>query len=335
MLIYKPTAAESKKNSHIQNSNINYRKFPFGRSLEYGVFHYNSFGEGPYSPREIIMRARVAPILVRFRAALANRDSDLGQVTVDSSKYKDKMLTLPLLIEKIRPMVRDAYPNDNTILDYLYLNDMKIFDKGSQDNMQTICQGWIVRITTKILIPEVLALVTEWTLNLTEILNTKELKKDNVTEDRDNINDIVDELFDAIRKNYGDLYVDNSSDIRPLLRKFDPALLKPNETDSTKLASNQRELNIIPDQIASVDYPSLVPKNYFIVDNTANDCDALIFVSIETPGVVPTSAFRVPRGIISKVAVPDLGPRYPKKINGQFSDITFIGKILITVKKRK
>ena len=119
MNIYFPTAEESRKNSRIQSSNLNYRKFSLDRKLEYAVFNYNSYGEGPYTPGEVIMRARVSPKIIALRTALATRDSDLGEVTVDASLYDEKMLELPILKEKIKPLIRAAYPNDATIFDFL------------------------------------------------------------------------------------------------------------------------------------------------------------------------------------------------------------------------
>ncbi len=334
MNIYFPTATESRKISHIQTSNINYRKFPLDRVLEYGVFNYNSYGEGPYTPGEVIMRARVSPKIIALRTALATRDSDLGEVTVDASLYEEKMLELPILKEKIKPLIRAAYPNDATIFDFLYITG-PAFDKGSQQTILTICEGWLLRITTKTLIPNVLTLASTWVGELTTILYTKEYKKDDVRDDRVSVSDLVDELFDALRKNYGDLYTLHSADIRPLLGSFDPTLLKPNKKDQAKLTAKQRDLIMAPGLIATVDYPGLVPKNFIVIDNTLNTCDALIFVSITTPTGVPEFAFVAPKGVISKANIPDMGPRYPKKINGKLSDPLATGTIRITVKRKK
>lgn len=334
MNFYIPTAEESRKNSTIQNSNLNYKKFALERKLEYAVFHYDSFGDGPYTPEETIMRARVFGKITALRTALAKRDSDLGQVTVDASKYDDKMLELPILREKIKPMIREAYPNDATILEFLYATG-PAFEKGTQENMQTICETWLLNIATKPLVPDVLTLVTTWVDGLQLVLSIKTHKKENVTEDRDYISDLVDELFDALRKNYGELYSENSADIRPLLRKFNPTILKPNKKNQKKLTAKERDLEIAPNQIATAEYAGLVPKNYLVIDNTTNDCDGLIFVSIETPTGVPEFAFIAPKGKISKAYIPDIGPRYPKRINGKFRDPLFAGTIRITVKKRK
>ncbi len=334
MNIYIPTAQESRKNSKIQNSNLNYRKFALDRKLEYGVFHYNSFGDGPYTPEEIIMRARVSSKITDLRTAMATRDADLGQITVDAAKYEEKMLELPILREAIKPLIRAGYPGDDTILDYLYATG-PAFDRGTQETIQTICEGWLIRIASKPLVPTVLTLVTTWVGELSAILTKKEHKKDNVTDDRDNISELVDELFDALRKNYGELYTQHSADIRPLLRSYDPTLLKPNSKDLTKLTAKERDLVMDADQIATSDYPGLVPKNYLVVDNTMNTCDAIIFVSITTPTGVPEFAFVAPKGIISKCNIPDIGPRYPKKINGKLSDPLATGTIRITVKKRR
>jgi len=335
MNIYFPTAAESRKNSTIQSSNLNYRKFALDRILEYAIYHYNSFGEGSYSPEVIIMRDRVSPKIIALRTAIATRDSDLGQVTVDAALYDDKMLELPILLDKIKPLIRDGYPLDKTILDYLFVTDRSVFEKGSQETIQTICEGWLIRIGTKTLIPNVLTLVTTWVGELGDILDTKAHKKDNVHDDRGNVSEIVDEIFDALRKNYGDLYTANSADIRPLLASFDPTLLKPNAKDLTKPNAKQRDLVMAADQLVTVDYSGLVPKNFLVIDNTKNTCDALIFVSSEIPTVVPEFAFVAPKGVISKCDIQDIGPRYPKKINGKLSDTKATGTIRITVKKKK
>ena len=334
MNIYYPTASESRKNSKIQNSNINYRRFAYNRKLEYANFHLNSFGEGPYTPQVIIMRGRVSGEIAALRTALATRDSDLGQVTVDASLYDDKMLELPILREKLKPIVRKAYKDDTTIFEYLFVTG-DAFEIGSQENIQTICEEWIIRLGSRPLVPEALSLVTEWAGELKIVLETKEHKKGNVVDDRVAVEDCVDRLFDGLRKNYGDLYITHSADIRPLLLKFDPTFLKPDKKDLSKLNSKQRNLVMDPDQIATVDYSGLVPKNYFMIDNTKNLCDALIFVSVETPTGVPEYAFLAPKGEISKCDIPDIGPRYPKKISCKFTKPLVSGTVKITVKRKR
>ena len=335
MNIYFPTTAERRKNSTIQSSNSNYRRFGINRILEYGSFHYNSFGEGPYTPAEVIMRARAFSKINDLRTAVATRESDLGEVTVDASKYKDKMLEMPILKEKIKPLVRAAYPDDTTIFDFLYLGENSILDNPPQETILTICEGWEIRIGTKTLIPNVLTIVTTFVDELKLVLNTKAHKKDDVVDDRAVITDLVDQVFDALRKNYADLYGINSADIRPLIRSFDPTLLRPNKKDKSKLTAKEKDLVMAADQIATVDYSGLVPKNYLVIDNTKNTCDALIFVSVETPTGVPEYAFVAPQGVLSKCDLPDIGPRYPKKINCKFNKPTATGTVRITVKRKK
>ena len=333
MLIYHATAKERRKCSHIETVLNNYEKISPDRSLDFGINHLNSYGLGPYSAADQIMVDRMDLVIDPLRAGLVARNSDLGLVTVEVSMFEEKWKELPSIFDEIKPIINKAYPNDTTIMKYLYVEDRTAFDTGSEETKITMLDGWIVRFATKPLIPTALTIVTTWVGQIKTMVTSKELQKGTVREDRTDVTDLVDALYDAMRKNFGDLYTINSADIRPLLAKYDPTLLKPNAKDSEKLKVNQLNLNITEGAIASEDYNALVPKSKIIADNRKNDFEAVIFLSILTPDTVPDYAQPIPKNSVVEIDTPVAGPKYSKKVNAKFNDPKAVGTIKITIKK--
>ncbi len=335
MNIYHATTAERRMVSHIESKINNYFKIPENRCLDFGIFHRNSYGVAPYTAADQIMVDRVSPPIESLRLAIVAKNSNLGVVTVDVSMLEEKWGELSFIFEQISPIIKLAYPGDLITFKYLYIDDRDALKKGSQEEKVTLLDGWKVRLAEKTLVPTALTIVSTWVGQYKALLALKSGKKDNVEENRDSIDDIIDQLFDAIRQNYGDLYRINSKDIRPLLRKFDTNLLKHNASDSSKLKVNEFLLDILAGQTATADYDAITPKSIIVADNRKNAFPAIIFLSILAPGAVPDFAVTVPEFTLMNIKAPLIGPKYPKKINGKFVDPLGVGIIKITVKKAK
>ncbi len=335
MIIHYPTAAELRMCAHIQTKLNNYKNLADDRAIDFTVDHIYRFGPAPYSPADQIKVDRANLALTNFRAGIIARNTNLGMVTEEVSKFDEKWLELPELFDTIKPIITAAYRGDTSIMKFLYVEDRKALEVGSEEARSIMLDGWLVRLASKPLIPTALTIVTTWVGQAKALVATKKHKKEDVTSDRFDLVDLKDQLFDALRKNYGELYSDNSADVRPLLAKFDTTLLKRNAKDHEKLLVNQVMLDVEAGSIASEDYNGLVPKTTVTADNRDNDFDAVIFLSILTPTGVTDYAKPVAGKSIATFDTPVIGPKYSKKINGMFTDPLGFGKIKITVKKKK
>jgi len=333
--MYELNASERRLITHIMVSLFNNKKVPTKRVIDFIVDYIARLSQDPIPAEYLPYIALITPYLEALRAIVSSKKTKKGMVTEEVSLFDEKMLELPALLTNLESKARLAYPGDEITMKFLLFTDREAFRIGGQQEQLDTLNGWLLRIETKTLIPDVLTEAKDWVHDTSLLLSTKVAGHGGVRGATLSETALRINAFSAMRETFGDLYSEHAKDLRVILTLYNPNLLKHDKSDPDKFLSNQFPMILGAGLITTSIDGTYVPKGSVITDNKKNISGVWTWLSMTAPTSKPDYAKFTAGGTSGENSVLDLGPKYAKYYNAMFDDTKAIGSLKITVKKRK
>ncbi|MEI6822752.1 MAG: hypothetical protein WCL51_12525 [Bacteroidota bacterium] len=334
IIFYELNKSETAEFLHLSSEFSKIKGKPIDRTMAMLNDHVIRISSGIITPKIQIMIDRDGIVSDKYLDYLTNRNRDIDLVTEDVNAYDAKFSTLSPFLKKMERKIRTATDDDETIVELLYFNNKTAFRKGSQGDQLIFLDSWLKLMATKPIIALAMAEATLWVEDLKLKAKTKGTEKGTVREDRSLVDEIVHEAYGVMRQDFGDLISINFNDLRGVINSFNAKLLKPNQTDKTKLKPNQIALNIIAGTIAS-NFEKIFPIGGSIMVGNPNNSAVKIFFSEVTPTSVAEYSITVPPNSKLKIVNKKIRIGNAKMINAAFVNPALNGTIIININKTR
>ncbi len=324
--MYKLTAAERKMLLHL------FAKLDYDDDISISSLiafindHLLRISIEPISLESQIMIDRIALVLKDYRRNLSLKSRDEGRVSMDVNAFKKKLKELPALLNKLEAMTRLSPSITEADLKFLYFTNRAYFINGSEIEKLGKFNEWLIRISQKSGIDDVLLIATNWVEDLSLLQTGKSKKKKIVTSDAINLEDLRVDLFVALRMNFGDLYRIHARDLRKLLFSFNANLLSPRAKKPGRLLKNESLLDILEGKLTKSLNNLVKPSSIIVIDNR-NNPEAVVFISKTFTDEVPDYALKIPKNKLVKVKATVISVYKANIIIAGFRDPTKSGSI--------